>query len=239
MVQVQNKKGLIVMNKKIICVIAIIIAIILGMYLGVINNGKKTEKVKSVESFVNSNVVENNTIPTNKISESVNTIVENNNTTLISEINNPNEDTNPTNLNGNSTSSSKPVSSSEDEETPKEETKINTSKENIKSSLLEDTTPDLSDQVSVVPYAMTEDEINEVNNGNSHTFKGTVININDVAVIIKPDEGYDGISGNQITLVKSEYGAGLEINDRVEITFVGEITKTYPGNIHVVAIKIL
>ena len=63
------------------------------------------------------------------------------------------------------------------------------------------------------------------------------LNVNDVAVIIKPDEGYDGVSGNQISLIKSEFGSGLDLNDRVEITFIGEITKTYPGNIHVVALK--
>lgn len=182
------------MNKKIICVIAILIAIILGIYLGVINNSKKTENMKSAESFVNLNVVENKTIPTNKISELVNNVVESDNIAL---------------------------------------------KENIRSSLLEDDTPDLSGQVSVVPYAMTEDEINEVNNGNSHTFRGTVISINDEAVFIKPDEGYEDISGNQITIDKSNFGNGLELNDRVEITFIGEVTKTYLGNIHVVAIKIL
>ena len=126
------------------------------------------------------------------------------------------------------TNNSKPVTSKDVKETPKE---------NTASSVLKETTPDLSGQVSVVPYAMTEDEIKEVNSGNSHTFIGTVTNINDVAVIIKPDEGYDGVSGNQITLVKSECGAGLNVNDRVEITFIGQVTKTYPGNIHVVAIK--
>lgn len=174
------------------------------------------------------NEVENNVISTNKIPEQVNNVVDNENTTTIDETNNSIKDTNTTNSSEDKTNNSKPVTSKDVKETPKE---------NTASSVLKETTPDLSGQVSVVPYAMSEDEIKEVNSGNSHTFIGTVTNINDVAVIIKPDEGYDGVSGNQITLVKSEYGAGLNVNDRVEITFTGQVTKTYPGNIHVVAIK--
>ncbi len=216
------------MNKKIVCLIAIAVAIIIGISIGIINNSNKIENGKSTENFAKMNEVENNVISTNKIPEQVNNVVDNENTTTIDETNNSIKDTNTTNSSEDKTNNSKPVTSKDVKETPKE---------NTASSVLKETTPDLSGQVSVVPYAMTEDEIKEVDSGNSHTFIGTVTNINDVAVIIKPDEGYDGVSGNQITLVKSEYGAGLELNDRVEITFVGEVTKTYPGNIHVVAIK--
>lgn len=216
------------MNKKIVCLIAIAVAIIIGISIGIINNSNKIENGKSTESFAELNIVEYNIGSTNKITEQANNIVANENTTLIDKTNDMSKDTNTTNSSEDKTNNSKPVTSKDVKETPKE---------NTASSVLKETTPDLSGQVSVVPYAMTEDEIKEVDSGNSHTFIGTVTNINDVAVIIKPDEGYDGVSGNQITLVKSEYGAGLELNDRVEITFVGEVTKTYPGNIHVVAIK--
>lgn len=216
------------MNKKIVCLIAIAVAIIIGISIGIINNSNKIENGKSTESFAKMNIVENNISSTNKITEQANNIVDNENTTLIDKTNDINKDTNTTNSSEDKTNNSKPVTSKDVKETPKE---------NTTSSVLKETTPDLSGQVSVVPYAMTEDEIKEVNNGNSHTFKGTVTNINDVAVFIKPDDGYELISGNQITILKSEYGAGLNINDRVEITFIGEVTKTYPGNIHVVAIK--
>lgn len=216
------------MNKKIVCLIAIAVAIIIGISIGIINNSNKIENGKSTENFAKMNEVENNVISTNKIPEQVNNVVDNENTTTIDETNNSIKDTNTTNSSEDKTNNSKPVTSKDVKETPKE---------NTASSVLKETTPDLSGQVSVVPYAMTEDEIKEVNNGNSHTFKGTVTNINDVAVFIKPDDGYELISGNQITILKSEYGAGLNINDRVEITFIGEVTKTYPGNIHVVAIK--
>lgn len=216
------------MNKKIVCLIAIAVAIIIGISIGIINNSNKIENGKSTENFAKMNEVENNVISTNKIPEQVNNVVDNENTTTIDETNNSIKDTNTTNSSEDKTNNSKPVTSKDVKETPKE---------NTASSVLKETTPDLSGQVSVVPYAMSEDEIKEVNSGNSHTFIGTVTNINDVAVIIKPDEGYDGVSGNQITLVKSEYGAGLNVNDRVEITFTGQVTKTYPGNIHVVAIK--
>ena len=216
------------MNKKIVCLIAIAVAIIIGISIGIINNSNKIENGKSIESLAELNIVEDNIGSTNKITEQANNIVANENTTLIDKTNDMSKDTNTTNSSEDKTNNSKPVTSKDVKETPKE---------NTASSVLKETTPDLSGQVSVVPYAMTEDEIKEVNSGNSHTFIGTVININDVAVIIKPDEGYDGVSGNQITLVKSEYGAGLELDDRVEITFIGEVTKTYPGNIHVVAIK--
>ncbi len=216
------------MNKKILCLIAIAVAIIIGICIGVINNSNKIENGKSTESHAKLNVIENNVNSTNKISEQVNNGADNENTASINETNNSIKDTNITNTNKDKIDSSKPVTSNDVKETPKENNTSNTSKE---------TTPDLSGQVSVVPYAMTEDEIKEENNGNSHTFKGTVTNINDVAVFIKPDDGYDQISGNQITILKSEYGAGLNVNDRVEITFIGEVTKTYPGNIHVVAIK--
>ena len=216
------------MNKKIVCLIAIAVAIIIGISIGIINNSNKIENGKSTESFAKMNIVENNISSTNKITEQANNIVDNENTTLIDKTNDINKDTNTTNSSEDKTNNSKPVTSKDVKETPKE---------NTASSVLKETTPDLSGQVSVVPYAMTEDEIKEVNNGNSHTFKGTVTNINDVAVFIKPDDGYELISGNQITILKSEYGAGLNINDRVEITFIGEVTKTYPGNIHVVAIK--
>ena len=216
------------MNKKIVCLIAIAVAIIIGISIGIINNSNKIENGKSTENFAKMNEVENNVISTNKIPEQVNNVVDNENTTTIDETNNSIKDTNTTNSSEDKTNNSKPVTSKDVKETPKE---------NTASSVLKETTPDLSGQVSVVPYAMTEDEIKEVDSGNSHTFIGTVTNINDVAVIIKPDEGYDGVSGNQITLVKSECGAGLNVNDRVEITFIGQVTKTYPGNIHVVAIK--
>ena len=216
------------MDKKIVCLIAISVAIIIGISIGIINNSNKIENGKSTESFAKMNIVENNISSTNKITEQANNIVDNENTTLIDKTNDINKDTNTTNSSEDKTNNSKPVTSKDVKETPKE---------NTASSVLKETTPDLSGQVSVVPYAMTEDEIKEVNNGNSHTFKGTVTNINDVAVFIKPDDGYELISGNQITILKSEYGAGLNINDRVEITFIGEVTKTYPGNIHVVAIK--
>lgn len=216
------------MNKKIVCLVAIAVAIIIGISIGIINNSNKIENGKSTENFAKMNEVENNVISTNKIPEQVNNVVDNENTTTIDETNNSIKDTNTTNSSEDKTNNSKPVTSKDVKETPKE---------NTASSVLKETTPDLSGQVSVVPYAMSEDEIKEVNSGNSHTFIGTVTNINDVAVIIKPDEGYDGVSGNQITLVKSEYGAGLNVNDRVEITFTGQVTKTYPGNIHVVAIK--
>ena len=216
------------MDKKIVCLIAIAVAIIIGISIGIINNSNKIENGKSTENFAKMNEVENNVISTNKIPEQVNNVVDNENTTTIDETNNSIKDTNTTNSSEDKTNNSKPVTSKDVKETPKE---------NTASSVLKETTPDLSGQVSVVPYAMTEDEIKEVNNGNSHTFKGTVTNINDVAVFIKPDDGYELISGNQITILKSEYGAGLNINDRVEITFIGEVTKTYPGNIHVVAIK--
>lgn len=216
------------MDKKIVCLIAISVAIIIGISIGIINNSNKIENGKSTESFAKMNIVENNISSTNKITEQANNIVDNENTTLIDKTNDINKDTNTTNSSEDKTNNSKPVTSKDVKETPKE---------NTTSSVLKETTPDLSGQVSVVPYAMTEDEIKEVNNGNSHTFKGTVTNINDVAVFIKPDDGYELISGNQITILKSEYGAGLNINDRVEITFIGEVTKTYPGNIHVVAIK--
>ncbi|HCC03534.1 MAG TPA: hypothetical protein DEP51_01560 [Clostridiales bacterium] len=216
------------MNKKIVCLIAIAVAIIIGISIGIINNSNKIENGKSTENFAKMNEVENNVISTNKIPEQVNNVVDNENTTTIDETNNSIKDTNTTNSSEDKTNNSKPVTSKDVKETPKE---------NTASSVLKETTPDLSGQVSVVPYVMSEDEIKEVNSGNSHTFIGTVTNINDVAVIIKPDEGYDGVSGNQITLVKSEYGAGLNVNDRVEITFTGQVTKTYPGNIHVVAIK--
>ncbi len=216
------------MNKKIVCLIAIAVAIIIGISIGIINNSNKIENGKSTENFAKMNEVENNVISTNKIPEQVNNVVDNENTTTIDETNNSIKDTNTTNSSEDKTNNSKPVTSKDVKETPKETTA---------SSVLKETSPDLSGQVSVVPYAMTGDEIKEVNNGNSHTFKGTVTNINDVAVFIKPDDGYDLISGNQITILKSEYGAGLNINDRVEITFIGEVTKTYPGNIHVVAIK--
>ena len=216
------------MNKKIVCLIAIAVAIIIGISICIINNSNKIENGKSTENFAKMNEVENNVISTNKIPEQVNNVVDNENTTTIDETNNSIKDTNTTNSSEDKTNNSKPVTSKDVKETPKE---------NTASSVLKETTPDLSGQVSVVPYVMSEDEIKEVNSGNSHTFIGTVTNINDVAVIIKPDEGYDGVSGNQITLVKSEYGAGLNVNDRVEITFTGQVTKTYPGNIHVVAIK--
>ena len=216
------------MNKKIVCLIAIAVAIIIGISIGIINNSNKIENGKSTENFAKMNIVENNISSTNKITEQANNIVDNENTTLIDKTNDINKDTNTTNSSEDKTNNSKPVTSKDVKETPKE---------NTTSSVLKETTPDLSGQVSVVPYVMSEDEIKEVNSGNSHTFIGTVTNINDVAVIIKPDEGYDGVSGNQITLVKSEYGAGLNVNDRVEITFTGQVTKTYPGNIHVVAIK--
>ena len=216
------------MNKKIVCLIAIAVAIIIGISIGIINNSNKIENGKSTENFAKMNEVENNVISTNKIPEQVNNVVDNENTTTIDETNNSIKDTNTTNSSEDKTNNSKPVTSKDVKETPKE---------NTASSVLKETTPDLSGQVSVVPYVMSEDEIKEVNSGNSHTFIGTVTNINDVAVIIKPDEGYDGVSGNQITLVKSEYGAGLNVNDRVEITFTGQVTKTYPGNIHVLAIK--
>lgn len=216
------------MDKKIVCLIAISVAIIIGISIGIINNSNKIENGKSTESFAKMNIVENNISSTNKITEQANNIVDNENTTLIDKTNDINKYTNTTNSSEDKTNNSKPVTSKDVKETPKE---------NTISSVLKETTPDLSGQVSVVPYAMTEDEIKEVNNGNSHTFKGTVTNINDVAVFIKPDDGYELISGNQITILKSEYGAGLNINDRVEITFIGEVTKTYPGNIHVVAIK--
>lgn len=220
------------MNKKILCLIAIAVAIIIGICIGVINNNNKIENGKSTESLAKLNLVENNVNSTNKISEQVTNGTDNENTASTDEINNSFKDTNTTNTNKDKINSSKPVTSKDVKETPKEYNTSNTSKETLK-----ETTPDLSGQESVVPYAMTEDEIKEVNNGNSHTFKGTVTNINDVAVFIKPDDGYDQVSGNQITILKSEYGAGLNINDRVEITFIGEVTKTYPGNIHVVAIK--
>lgn len=216
------------MDKKIVCLIAISVAIIIGISIGIINNSNKIKNGKSTESFAKMNIVENNISSTNKITEQANNIVDNENTTLIDKTNDINKYTNTTNSSEDKTNNSKPVTSKDVKETPKE---------NTISSVLKETTPDLSGQVSVVPYAMTEDEIKEVNNGNSHTFKGTVTNINDVAVFIKPDDGYELISGNQITILKSEYGAGLNINDRVEITFIGEVTKTYPGNIHVVAIK--
>lgn len=216
------------MNKKIICLIAVVVAIVIGICIGVINNSNKIEKGNFNESLAKMNAVENNITLTNRVEEPVYNPVDNENTTLVDETNNTSKETNTTKPNQDKISSSKPVTSEEVKKTPKE---------NTASNVLKDTTPDLSGQVSVVPYAMTEDEIKEVNNGNSHTFKGTVTNVNDVAVIIKPDEGYDGISGNQISLIKSEFGAGLDLNDRVEITFIGEITKTYPGNIHVVALK--
>lgn len=225
------------MNKKIICLIAVAVAIIIGICIGVINNSNKIEKGKSTESLAKMNAVENNTISTNKVEETVNNTVDNENTTLVDETNNTSIDTNTTNSNEDKISSSKPDTSKDAQETPKEKVTTNVPRENTAPSILEEKTPDISGQVSVVPYAMTEDEIKEVDNGNSHTFKGTVTNVNDVAVIIKPDEGYDGVSGNQISLIKSEFGSGLDLNDRVEITFIGEITKTYPGNIHVVAIK--
>lgn len=225
------------MNKKIICLIAVALAIIIGICIGVINNSDKIEKGKSTESLAKMNVVENNIISTNKIEEPVNNTVDNENTILVDETNNTSKETNPTNSNEDKINSSKPDTSKDTKETPKENVSTNAPRENTTPSILEETTPDLSGQVSVVPYAMTKDEIKEVDNGNSHTFKGTVTNVNDVAVIIKPDEGYDGVSGNQISLIKSEFGSGLDLNDRVEITFIGEITKTYPGNIHVVALK--
>lgn len=220
------------MNKKIVGLIAIAVAIIIGISIGIINNSNKIENGKSTESLAKMNIVEDNVISSNKISEQINNDVDSENTPSIDETNNSIKDTNITNTNKDKINSSKPVTSKDVKETPNKKITDNTSKETIK-----ETTPDLSSQVSVVPYAMTEEEIKEVNNGNSHTFKGTVTNINDVAVFITPDDGYDQVSGNQITILKSEYGAGLNINDRVEITFTGEVTKTYPGNIHVVAIK--
>ena len=220
------------MNKKIVGLIAIAVAIIIGISIGIINNSNKIENGKSTESLAKMNIVEDNVISSNKISEQINNDVDSENTLSIDETNNSIKDTYITNTNKDKINSSKPVTSKDVKETPNKKITDNTSKETIK-----ETTPDLSSQVSVVPYAMTEDEIKEVNNGNSHTFKGTVTNINDVAVFITPDDGYDQVSGNQITILKSEYGAGLNINDRVEITFTGEVTKTNPGNIHVVAIK--
>lgn len=234
------------MNKKIGLVIAVVCAIIIGICIGIINKNGKIEKGKSTESIAKMNIVENNTISTNKVEETVNYTVDDENITIVNEINNSDEDTNITTSNENNTNNRETVTSDNinvkdntSKESSKETTDANISNENTNFNLLNEPTPDLSGQVSVVPYAMTEDEIEEVNNGNSHTFIGTVTNINDVAVFIKPDEGYEGGSGNQITLVKSEYGAGLEMNYRVEITFIGEVTKTYPGNIHVVALKIL
>lgn len=220
------------MNKKIVGLIAIAVAIIIGISIGIINNSNKIENGKSTESLAKMNIVEDNVISSNKISEQINNDVDSENTLSIDETNNSIKDTYITNTNKDKINSSKPVTSKDVKETPNKKITDNTSKETIK-----ETTPDLSSQVSVVPYAMTEEEIKEVNNGNSHTFKGTVTNINDVAVFITPDDGYDQVSGNQITILKSEYGAGLNINDRVEITFTGEVTKTNPGNIHVVAIK--
>ena len=96
---------------------------------------------------------------------------------------------------------------------------------------------DISGQTSIVPSTILPDDINKIENGNSHTFIGKIIAINDEAIIIKPNDGYKGVSGNQITLKKYEYGANLKLNDKVEITFTGTITKSYPGNIHVVKIK--
>ena len=159
------------MNKKIICLIAVALAIIIGICIGVINNSDKIEKGKSTESLAKMNVVENNIISTNKIEEPVNNTVDNENTILVDETNNTSKETNPTNSNEDKINSSKPDTSKDTKETPKENVSTNAPRENTTPSILEETTPDLSGQVSVVPYAMTKDEIKEVDNGNSHTFK--------------------------------------------------------------------
>ena len=60
------------MNKKIVCLIAIAVAIIIGISIGIINNSNKIENGKSTENFAKMNEVENNVISTNKIPEQLN-----------------------------------------------------------------------------------------------------------------------------------------------------------------------
>ena len=201
------------LNKKLIILMVIIIAVVLGISIAIIKNNAKIENVKPDKSLANSNV-ENNKI----ISDNSKNIVENNS---IKDDNNSNAIVTLNNSN-----------SSEDNNTDKKEN-INNSKNNTKIS---STNKEVSGQTSVVPSTISTEDIEKIENGNSHTFIGTITNINNEAIIIKPDDGYEGVSGNEITLKKSEYGSGLKVNDRLEITFTGEITKTYPGNIHVVKI---
>ncbi|MCF0125181.1 MAG: hypothetical protein HUJ68_05395, partial [Clostridia bacterium] len=194
------------MNRKFI-LIAIICAIILGISIAVISNKDKIKNAKSTESLAQINTIESNTNNlNNKFEETENNVTENSNNTIIADNSETEVDTNST---------QKEVTN-KDSNSPKIKDNSTASTSNSKK---ED--PNLSNQTSVVPYAISTDEIKKIDNGNSHTFIGTVTDINDMAVIIKPDDGYNGISGNQITLKKSKYGSGLELNDKVEITFIG------------------
>ena len=192
------------MNKKLIIIIAVFAAIVIGIYVGFIRNDKKIEESEKLSDI---NVVKSNINENTNVDEFNNNVIENESNTIIAE--NFIQEANNNKV---------------------------TQKDNNQNKH-KDMTTDVSDQVSVVPYAMAEDEIKEVNNGNSHTFIGTVITINDRAVFVKPDDSYIQEYGSKISIDKADFGNGLELNNRVEITFIGGITKTYPGSIHVVSIK--
>lgn len=214
------------MDKKLIIIIAVFTAVVIDICVGFIRNDKMVEKQNTNENLANINIVKPNMNENNNVDELNNNVIENESNTIIAEKfkqetnDNSSQEKNESNHN-------KVTPNNTNQDKPKEET----------SSKPKEKTTDVSGQVSVVPYAMTEDEIKEVNNGNSHTFKGTVITINDRAVFVKPDDSYIQEYGSKVSIDKADFGNGLELNDRVEITFIGEITKTYPGSIHVVSIK--
>lgn len=86
-----------------------------------------------------------------------------------------------------------------------------------------------------MPVVITE---KEAENGGIITFIGTIEKVTEECVYINPNNDDERIAGNKI-LIKNDNLKELEEGQKVQVSFKGNITKTYPQNIDLVNIKIL
>ena len=115
--------------------------------------------------------------------------------------------------------------------TTKKENVVNTSSSNkVKNNEQNSDVKLDNEQQAVLPVIVTED-----NKDGIIKFVGIIKNITDECISITPTEN-ERVLGNSI-LIKNTGNYNLEIDNKVKVSFKGNITKSYPQNIDLISIE--